>query len=415
MSNKVATIIIPTYNETDSIERLIKYFFDKTFKEIKEWRMKILIIDANFPGSNVKVVKRLLKKYSDLGLLTVEKKEGIGAAYIKGFKYAIDNYKADVLIEFDGVFQYPPEIIPIMLNEINNGYDYVLGSERIKRGVYPSKWGLKRIFLSKFSGFVLRFLFLFPFKHFFSITNPFSKIRVLKVNEYLKNIKLNDLANSNHGFKVFLLCNMINNEVKIKEILLKNKDLNRNDSTKINCTLYEILKLIIYFRINDGISLKFIKFCFVGLLGLFINSFFLEFFARINLLNRFVLFFSSFKKIPVLNILSTKSAWAAGISGELAIINNFIFNNLLTFYKNKIKGFFKILLKFLLFNLTSIGSVAIQFILIGMSVLFFGEKLIVRQITLVVTIFFIVVPYNWLMYNKVIWNKKKNIVNNYKI
>ena len=59
----------------------------------------------------------------------------------------------------------------------------------------------------------------------------------------------------------------------------------------------------------------------------------------------------------------------------------------------------------ILFNLTSIGAILIQFFLVGLSSLIINESLIVRQLTLLFSILFIIVPYNWLMYNKIIWRK----------
>ncbi|MFA5750238.1 MAG: glycosyltransferase, partial [Candidatus Shapirobacteria bacterium] len=134
----VVVIVIPTYNEADNIGRMIEYLNTKTFVDIKnkinyltdDWQMKILVVDGNSPDGTGKVVEKEAKKYDNTFLLTETSKDGIGAAYLKGFKYAIDKLNADFVFEFDGDFQHPPETIPVMLKAIEEGYDYVIGSRK---------------------------------------------------------------------------------------------------------------------------------------------------------------------------------------------------------------------------------------------------------------------------------------------
>ena len=92
---------------------------------------------------------------------------------------------------------------------------------------------------------------------------------------------------------------------------------------------------------------------------------------------------------------------AAALGAELAIISNFTLNNLWTFAEKKISGLKNILWKFLHFNLTSLGAVIIQGIVVGFLARFFGDQW--RQIYLIIAIGFFVVPYNYTMYNLVIW------------
>ncbi|MBU2036313.1 GtrA family protein, partial [Patescibacteria group bacterium] len=90
---------------------------------------------------------------------------------------------------------------------------------------------------------------------------------------------------------------------------------------------------------------------------------------------------------------------------ELAIINNFIFNNLWTFSEKKINGIKDTLVKFIQFNATSAGALVIQSILGPLGVRMFGEKYTVFVLGFVVA--FVVLPYNYLMYNLVIWKTWK--------
>ena len=92
------------------------------------------------------------------------------------------------------------------------------------------------------------------------------------------------------------------------------------------------------------------------------------------------------------------------ISVETAIIWSFIWNNLWTFKSDEIKGIFNVLKKFLQFNFTSLGALLIQTILGTVGVYFLGPDK--RQLILPFIIVFVVLPYNYLMYTKVIWKKK---------
>ncbi len=407
MSIKTATVIIPTYNESGSIGDIVTYLFENTFKTIKNWNMKLLIVDGNSNDGTLNIIISLMKKYNNLNFIHEKQKDGIGAAYIKGFKYAIDNYKTDVVIEFDGDFQHPPESIPIMLNEIENGYDYVLGSRKIRGGSYPKSWGIKRNFLSRVGGLAVRLLLFFPFKEYFLITDPTTGLKATKVNDLFLKFNFDNLFTKSFGYKLELLFHMVSNKAKVKEIPLVFNIRKSGESKLTTQTPLEIFRTVFFLRFNDIKTLRFIKFCMVGLIGLIINAFFLEFFYKTIYVDYILYFFSSLSNITLLNILSIKSSWAAGLAAEIAIISNFILNNLWTFSSEKIKGFFKIIKKFLLFNLTSIGAVLIQFLLVGLSALIINESLYTRQLTLLFSVLFVIVPYNWLMYNIVIWKKDR--------
>src|SRR3989338_5778059 len=144
MKKPVAVVIIPTYNEAATIGEMIDYLFTKTFPGIKDWDMKLLIVDDTSPDGTYKVVRAKQKQYKNLFLSLSKDKAGIGGAYVRGFKYSMKELSADVIIEFDGDFQHPPETIPVMLAEIDTGADYVLGSRKIKGGSNPQGWGFKR-------------------------------------------------------------------------------------------------------------------------------------------------------------------------------------------------------------------------------------------------------------------------------
>lgn len=379
---KSAVVVIPTYNEAETIGKMIDHLFTITFPKSPNWNCKVLIVDAKSPDGTSEIVKEKQKKYPNLDLYVEEKKEGIGAAYVKGFRRAMKKLDADVVIEFDGDFQHPPETIPVMLNEIDNGYDYVLGSRKIKGGSNPKGWGFKRVFFSEVGGLAARFILFFPTKKFFSITDPTTGLKASRVKGFVDKMDMDNLYSRSFGYKLEFLYKMVSLGAKVKEIPLKFQLRKAGESKIASGTPKDILRTTILLRLNDPKTQSFIKFGIVGFIGYIVNALGLELFYRLGL----------------------TAGIAAALGAELSIISNFTWNNLWTFSSKKISGVANIVKKFLAFNLTSAGAVIIQFIVVGLGTRFFGDQW--RQILLIIAIGFFIIPYNWLMYNKFIWKKK---------
>lgn len=379
-----AVIVIPTYNEADNIGKMIEYLNSKTFPTLdKKWDMKILVVDGNSPDGTGKVVDNQAKKYKNTYLLTETSKDGIGAAYLKGFKYAMEKLGADYVFEFDGDFQHPPETIPVMLNAVDEGYDYVIGSRKIKGGSNPKGWGFKRVFFSEFGGFVARFIMFFPFKNFFKVTDPTTGLKVTRVKGFVDRMDMDyktHLLTRSFGYKLQLLFETLKMGAKFKEIPLEFHVRNAGESKIESKTAKDIFTVAIKLRWYDDFTQRFLKFGTVGFIGYLINATTLALFSKLW------------------NI-----EWLAWLlSTEMAIISNFTLNNLWTFKSDKIAGS-QIIGKFLQFNLTSAGALLIQTIFGSLGVAIFGAQY--RQLLLPFIIAFLVLPYNWLMYNKIIWKK----------
>src|SRR3989339_1470457 len=97
-------VIIPTYNEKENIGPLIEKL-QEVFKKIKGYFMSILVVDDNSPDGTAEVVKSKMNKFKNIRLIT-GKKEGLGAAYVRGFKYAMEEMSAGVIFEMDADFQH---------------------------------------------------------------------------------------------------------------------------------------------------------------------------------------------------------------------------------------------------------------------------------------------------------------------
>jgi len=383
MKKPIAVVVIPTYNEAGTIGKMIDYLFNKTFPRIKNWHCKLLIVDDTSPDGTYKIVQQKQKKYKDLFLYLNPRKMGIGYAYVVGFKHAMKKLGAEVVIEFDGDFQHPPETIPVLLREIEKGADYVLGSRKIKGGSNPKGWGFKRVFFSEVGGLIARFILFFPGKMFFQITDPTTGLKASRVKGFVEKMDMDHLYSKSFGYKLEFLYKMVKLGAKVKEIPLK-FGLRKAGESKISSnTAKDIFRTVVLLRWHDPTTQKFLKFGTVGFIGYLVNAFGLWFFARLKLAEWLIWFLAT----------------------ELAIISNFTWNNLWTFAQERFTHPIMIVKKFFQFNLTSAGALVIQTVAGTVLSHLFGFQY--RQLYLPFIIVFLVLPYNWLMYNRVIWKRKR--------
>lgn len=379
----MAVVVIPTYNEAGNIGILLDDFFNVEFPKIKNWNIKVLIVDGKSPDGTGQIVTDKSRIHKDIYLLVEDNKQGIGSAYVAGFAKAIEDFNADVVIEFDADFQHPPKYINLLLKEIDAGYDYVIGSRKIEGGSETYQRNIFRSLLTSLGSIVARCILFFPTKFFWEVTDATTGLKATRVKGFMDKLDLSPehLHSKKFGYKIQLLSEILHLGAKYKEIPLTFDDRHAGVSKFESTTTIEVLIACIKTRLNESGTRRFIKFAIVGLTGYIINAISLE-------------FMHSLTKIEIIS-------WA--ISTELAIISNFIFHNIWTFKLRTIlnpENLFKRLLKF---NSTSLGALLIQVIIGTSGVYLLGENF--RQIILVFTSFLIVPFYNWHMYNRFIWKK----------
>ena len=147
MSNSI--VIIPTYNEIENIENIIRAVFslNKSFH--------ILIVDDNSPDKTAAKVVELQSEFKDrLFLENREKKAGLGTAYVFGFKWALDkNY--DFIFEMDADFSHNPADLEKLYQACEEGAEVAIGS-RYVTGVNVVNWPLSRVLLSFFASYYVK-------------------------------------------------------------------------------------------------------------------------------------------------------------------------------------------------------------------------------------------------------------------
>jgi len=369
-------IVMPSYNEAENIGRMIDELVDKEFPKIGKAEMHLLIVDDNSPDGTGNVVKRAMKTRQNLHLLTGMKK-GLGWAYIRGMKYALAKLKADAVMEMDADFQHPPRFVKPMVEAYLAGADYVIGSRYIPGGSVPKQWAASRKAISYFGNLFIRLVLLKPRLH--DLTTGF---RLTKVKGVLDKIELDNLMEKERfAYKVDLLYQSIKNAKKTVEVPLEFAPRTQEKSKFNPKEMIATFKVAIILGIRD--KKRFIKFGVVGFAGFIVNFTFIRVFRSLGLQEVLVWLFAT----------------------ELAIINNYTINNIWTFKEAKIAGFKNTVVKFLQFNLTSAGALAIQSFFGPLGVKLVGERF--DWLVLATVIVFLVLPYNYLMYNAVIWKTWK--------
>lgn len=196
-------LILPTYNERDNIGNLV----EEIFSIVPE--INILVVDDNSPDGTTIAVEELMKKYPNLSLLKRPEKNGLGGAYIAGFKKLLVDTDIKRIFMMDADFSHSPRYLLQMLQEAQN-YDLVIGSRYIKNGGIR-KWELWRKILSAGGNFYIR---LMLGKSIHDWTGGFNCIKT----EYLRKINLDEIDLSGYAFIIGIKYFLIKARASVKEI-----------------------------------------------------------------------------------------------------------------------------------------------------------------------------------------------------
>ena len=221
-------VIIPTYNEKENIEAIIKTVFEQDKK------FHILVVDDNSPDGTAAIVDDLILRYSDR--LFIEKragKNGLGTAYIHGFKWAIEK-KYDYIIEMDADFSHNPEDLVRLYNACENeGADVSIGS-RYSQGVNVVNWPMKRVLLSYFASKYVRFITGIPV-HDTTAGFVCYKRRVLEI------INLNTIRFVGYAFQIEMKFKAWKHNFNIQEVSVIFTDRTEGTSKMNEGIIYEAL------------------------------------------------------------------------------------------------------------------------------------------------------------------------------
>ena len=199
-------IIIPTYNEKENIEKIIRAIFSL------EKAFNILVIDDGSPDGTAAIVKRLMADEFAGSLFIIERKGklGLGTAYITGFKWALE-HAYDYIFEMDADFSHDPNDLPRLYSACaDEGYDVAIGSRYIS-GVNVVNWPIGRVLMSYFASRYVRFV------TGFKVNDTTAGFKCYK-RRVLNTIELDKIKFKGYAFQIEMKYTAFRIGFKIKEV-----------------------------------------------------------------------------------------------------------------------------------------------------------------------------------------------------
>jgi len=197
-------IILPTYNEKENLENIVREIFRQNIKDLG-----IIIVDDNSPDGTGQIADGLAKTDSRISVIHRQSKMGLGTAYVQGFKKALADPEAQYVFEMDADFSHLPKYLPDFLNAIQDS-DLVLGSRYIQGGGV-SNWGLFRRLVSWWANFLVRFILGIKIK---DLTGGYKCFR----RKVLENVDLDNVESNGYNFQIEVTYKVYKHCFRIKEI-----------------------------------------------------------------------------------------------------------------------------------------------------------------------------------------------------
>lgn len=373
--------IIPTYNEKENIGPMLEAWL-KIAQENPKYEFEILNVDGNSPDGTGEITKKYSQKYKNIHLLRGPR-QGMGKELINGYRFAIEKLKADVIIPIDADFQFDPFLAPKLLEKIDEGYDVVVASRKVPGGGTSFNW------FRRLTNFVSDTLLAYYWAGIKEVKDHAGLFKVMRVKGVLDKVDLEKFNVVGFSVNMKTLYELSKVTKKFYEVPAFFGKRRAGQETTVGLKsmkwfikyVFETIRQTTKIRLER--SQRFVKYAMVGFTSYGITALFLEIFYRSGL----------------------SPGLAASAASEIAIIFNFIMNNLWTFADKKITSLKKIPLKFIQFNLTSLGAVVLQGLVVGGLAGLFGDQW--RQVYLIFAVGFVVIPYNYTMYNLFIWKTWK--------
>jgi dolichol-phosphate mannosyltransferase len=180
-------VIIPTYNEKENIEAIIRKVFSLPIS------IDILIVDDGSPDGTGQIVKTLQQEFPSLNIMERSEKNGLGTAYIAGFKWCLEK-GYDYIFEMDADFSHNPDDLIRLYEGCKKGGDMAIGS-RYVTGVNVVNWPMSRVMLSYFASKYVRMITNLPIH---DTTAGF----VCFKSEVLRKINLDDIKFRGYAFQI---------------------------------------------------------------------------------------------------------------------------------------------------------------------------------------------------------------------
>jgi len=256
-------------------------------------------------------------------------KQGLGAAYIRGMKHAIERLMADAVMEMDADFSHKPGDVPRLIAALDAGADFAIGSRYVPGGKIPDEWSFFRRMNSKWGNVFARYV-----AGMYRVRDCTAGFRAIRAS-LLGKIDFDTLRVRGYAFQIALLHEAILNHAVVREVPVEFVDRTRGETKLGLSDIVEFMLNAWWIRFER--SKTFLKFAVVGAAGVVVNL-------------------ASF---TVLMNLGMNKYLASPLAIEVSIITNFLFNNYWTFSKRDMND--KVHIRGLKFNVVSFVALAVSY------------------------------------------------------
>jgi len=228
-------VVTPTYNEAENIPKLIPAVLRQAPN------IDVLIVDDGSPDGTGRIVKDIMATNPHVRIIERSGKQGLGTAYVAGFKYAIQN-GYDYVFEMDADFSHNPNDIPVFLSTIKD-YDLVIGSRYID-GVRVLNWPMNRLLLSYSANVYTQIITGLPVH---DATGGFKCYRV----EALKTIDLDQIRSNGYAFQIEMSFKVWKKGFRLVEIPIVFADRRLGTSKMSKHIVYEAVFMLWKLRLRS--------------------------------------------------------------------------------------------------------------------------------------------------------------------
>ena len=198
-----ATAVVPTYNERENIEPMVRALTTN---------VSVLVVDDNSPDGTGELADRLAAELPSVAVLHREQKEGLGPAYVAGFRRALAD-GAELVLEIDCDFSHDPADVPRLIEAVEQGADVALGSRYVEGGEVAN-WGIGRRFVSAGGSWYARTLLGVGVR---DLTGGFKCYR----REVLEVIGLDEIHSKGYAFQIETTYRALRAGFKVVEVPIR--------------------------------------------------------------------------------------------------------------------------------------------------------------------------------------------------
>jgi dolichol-phosphate mannosyltransferase len=233
-------VVVPTYNEADNLPLLAQRLMSLPAK------VDILVVDDNSPDGTGKIADELASKNPAIHVLHRTQKDGLGRAYIAGFKWALER-GFEFIFELDGDFSHNPDDIPMFLEAAQNA-DLVLGS-RYMNGIRVINWPLSRLMLSKSAAKYVQLITGMPF------TDPTGGYKCFS-RRALQALNLDDVRSNGYSFQIEMTHRLWRQGMRVVEVPIVFTDRFQGHSKMSGHIVREALMMVWRLFFQNGLRRK---------------------------------------------------------------------------------------------------------------------------------------------------------------